>query len=70
MLLEKAYAKLYGGYKNIEVGLSADALRDRNIPYIIFTNYLYIFIIYLVTGAVSEYIDIKKNGEKSWQDLK
>lgn len=42
MLLEKAYAKVYGGYKNIEVGYSQDALSD-------------------LTGAVSDYIDIKKD---------
>lgn len=28
LLLEKAYAKCYGGYKKIEVGFSLDALRD------------------------------------------
>ncbi|KRX10450.1 hypothetical protein PPERSA_08752 [Pseudocohnilembus persalinus] len=28
MLLEKSYAKLYGGYNNISVGFSGDALKD------------------------------------------
>jgi len=28
MLIEKAYAKIYGNYSNIEVGYSADALKD------------------------------------------
>jgi hypothetical protein len=28
MLLEKAYAKMYGGWSNIHLGFSCDALRD------------------------------------------
>jgi hypothetical protein len=28
MLLEKMYAKVYGGYRNIDFGFSTDALKD------------------------------------------
>ena len=46
MLLEKAYAKAYLGYKNIILGFSGDALKD-------------------LTGAPSEYIDLKED-KKAW----
>ncbi len=40
MILEKAWAKLYGGYSNIESGLTREVLRDlTGAPsYTVFTN--------------------------------
>lgn len=72
MLLEKLYAKVYGGYSNIDVGFSTDALKDCNIKKIFkLFIFLKIFIIkkFLVTGAICEYIDIKKIPIEGWNKM-
>ena len=43
LLLEKAYAKMYGTYDRIEAGLTGDAIRDLTglIKIIQFFNYIF-----------------------------
>lgn len=39
LLIEKAYAKIYGNYKKIEAGLTGNAVRDlTGAPYIYLDN--------------------------------